>query len=174
MIAGVAPAELSNPRPDLQLLQAAGEIQRARGRLVEANKYLRHSLAVNARNTEATLSLAQLMIDRDDPEGARAMFERAAALEPTSVFATSELARSEQEGWNLPRVIGVMVKACQAIGYAHAKAVIHRDLKPANIMVGRFGEVYVMDWGLARVSGKKESLRKTWIISSNSMLIFQA
>ena len=43
------------------------------------------------------------------------------------------------------------LKVCDAVAFAHAKGVIHRDLKPANIMVGRFNEVYVMDWGIARV-----------------------
>jgi serine/threonine protein kinase len=67
-----------------------------------------------------------------------------------------QLAREEKEGWNLPRAINVMIKACEAIAYAHhAKKVIHRDLKPANIMVGRFGAVHVMDWGLAKVVGSE-------------------
>ena len=50
-------------------------------------------------------------------------------------------------------LIAVFESVCQAVAYAHAHNVIHRDLKPSNIMVGAFGEVQVMDWGLAKVLG---------------------
>jgi serine/threonine-protein kinase len=50
-----------------------------------------------------------------------------------------------------PRLLGIALHVAQTLAYAHARGVIHRDLKPSNIMVGAFGEVQVMDWGLAKV-----------------------
>ncbi|MCA9317888.1 MAG: serine/threonine protein kinase, partial [Planctomycetes bacterium] len=91
-------------------------------------------------------------------------------LDPTGrVFFTMKLVRGEdlravlgrvhrnEPDWTVPRALGLLLRACEAMAYAHDKHVIHRDLKPGNIMVGRFGEVYVMDWGLARVLGRPDA-----------------
>jgi tetratricopeptide (TPR) repeat protein len=51
---------------------------------------------------------------------------------------------------DLTRFLDILEKVCEGVGYAHSRRVIHRDLKPANIMVGAFGDVQVMDWGLAK------------------------
>jgi serine/threonine protein kinase len=54
------------------------------------------------------------------------------------------------------RRINALVDACQALAYAHARGVIHRDVKPENIWLGNFGEVYLLDWGTAKVWGSME------------------
>jgi Tfp pilus assembly protein PilF len=62
----------------------------------------------------------------------------------------------------LPRFVGIFEQVCQAVGYAHSKGIVHRDLKPANVMVGDFGEVQVMDWGVATdLSGGREPPERT-------------
>src|SRR5262249_30681271 len=63
------------------------------------------------------------------------------------------LARRAEPGQDRAHLLSIFGQACQAVAYAHSRGVIHRDLKPANIMVGAFGEVQVMDWGLAKVLG---------------------
>lgn len=58
---------------------------------------------------------------------------------------------------SLPEKLRLFERLCEAIAFSHARGLLHRDLKPANIMVGAFGECFVMDWGLAKAIGEVEA-----------------
>ncbi len=55
--------------------------------------------------------------------------------------------------WSVRKLLGGFAQVCQAVHFAHSRGVVHRDLKPSNIMLGDFGEIYVLDWGVARLAG---------------------
>ena len=57
--------------------------------------------------------------------------------------------------YSLAHLLTIFQKICDAVAFAHSKGIVHRDLKPANIMIGEYGEVLVMDWGLAKIVGRQ-------------------
>ena len=80
-------------------------------------------------------------------------------------------------GVEFPRLLANFVSVCKTIAYAHNRGIVHRDIKPANVMLGRFGETIVVDWGLAvpvirderfKVSGEETLMPSTSSNSGNS------
>ncbi|MEM9860495.1 MAG: serine/threonine-protein kinase [Myxococcota bacterium] len=67
----------------------------------------------------------------------------------------------EDARFPLRRRIEIFEAVCQTIMFAHHRSVVHRDLKPPNIMVGEFGEVYVLDWGIAKIDGEDGLVEET-------------
>ena len=57
-------------------------------------------------------------------------------------------------------MLRAFVDVCLAVEFAHVRGIVHRDLKPDNIMLGDFGEVYILDWGVAKVVGEQRRLRR--------------
>lgn len=67
---------------------------------------------------------------------------------------------------HLEEHLGIFTEVCHAVHFAHSRGVLHLDLKPDNVMVGEFGEVYVLDWGIAAGIGNK---RPTWMPDAHAI-----
>jgi serine/threonine-protein kinase len=67
-------------------------------------------------------------------------------------------AKTSDQKWGISALMRIFMNVCQAIAYAHSKDILHRDIKPENIIVGKFGEVLILDWGLAIEKGQKEEI----------------
>jgi serine/threonine protein kinase len=85
-------------------------------------------------------------------------------LEDGRVFYTMKFVEGQRLDKYVPSVesgsdrLRMFLRICDAVAFAHARGVLHRDLKPANVMVGPFGEVLVLDWGLAKVLREPETI----------------
>ena len=90
-----------------------------------------------------------------DPEGKPYfVMKRLTGTTLAEVFAGYDQDAALRDRWPRRILLARLVDVCLAIELAHTRGVVHRDLKPENIMLGDFGEVYVLDWGLARVTGE--------------------
>ena len=70
-------------------------------------------------------------------------------------------------GAGLAERLRVFLRICETVAFAHSHGVIHRDIKPENIMVGTFGEVLVLDWGVARIDGAGREYPSTGSAAAN-------
>ena len=101
-------------------------------------------------NTPTSSPIHELGVDAQKRLFFSMKMVRAAAW-PRCWTSCGRIPRTPKRTTRSGRLLNILVNVCNALAYAHSRGVVHRDLKPANIMVGDFGEVYVMDWGLAKL-----------------------
>jgi hypothetical protein len=146
--------------PDLSATryEIAGEIGRGGMGVVYAAHDRDLDRTVALKVTEAALSQEARIIARLEHPSIVPVYETGTLPDGRAFYAMKLVG-----GARLDRYIGpgttpgerlrLVRRVGEALAYAHSRGVIHRDLKPQNIMVGEFGEVYVMDWGVEAVAG---------------------
>ena len=150
-----------------------GEVHRCRDAVIGrhvAMKVLRDQRAESARATTRFLREAQVQGQLEHPaivpvydlgtdDSGAPFFTMKRVRGETLAEVIDKLASEDQEAvarFSTRKLLSTFSDVCQAIQFAHAHGVVHRDLKPSNIMLGRFGEVYVLDWGIAKLLERED------------------
>ena len=94
-------------------------------------------------------------------------------------YATKRVRGDRLDRWmasgrDLSERLGVFLRVCETVAFAHAHGVVHRDLKPENVMVGEFGEVLVLDWGVATTPSQSAASQRRIVGTTEYMAPEQA
>jgi serine/threonine protein kinase len=130
-------------------------------------KRIHTHLADDARSVRMFVREAQVTGQLEHPnivpvhelgvEGERSLYFTMKLVEGRTLLELIKaLPPGPREHTTLLEMLDVIVKVCDALAFAHSNAIVHCDIKPANVMVGDFGQVYLMDWGVARVRKRGE------------------
>jgi len=131
-----------------------GTVYRARDRELERDVAIKVTSLPGARDDERLRAEARVLASLEHP-GIVAVHESGRLPDDRAYYVMSLVAGDRIDDRlravpALPDRLRVFDRICDIVAFAHARGVVHRDLKPANIMVGAFGDVRVLDWGLAR------------------------
>ena len=134
-----------------------------------------HSAAIQSRFVNEAQTLAQLQHPNIVPvhelgqldDGRYYFTMQEIKGEPLSTIiaavhqaSNEERWESSTDGWTLRRLLNIFTDICAAVSFAHSRGVIHRDLKPENILIGSFGQVLVVDWGIAKIIGQSSTVEE--------------
>jgi serine/threonine protein kinase len=178
-------AQVGHEEPQSELLQRfddQGEIGRGGTssirRVLDKNllrqvamKVLDPELANQPRQVQGFLEEAQITAQLEHP-GVVPVHELGVDADGTHYFTMRLVRGRTLADWitstedlgspeSLQASLGIFLKVCDALAFAHSLGVLHCDLKPANIMLGSFGEVYLMDWGLALLKSSNVAVQRT-------------
>jgi formylglycine-generating enzyme required for sulfatase activity/serine/threonine protein kinase len=131
-------------------LSERGPIPGSAGPSFESARFLEEARITARLDHPGVVPVHDLGVDRDGR-----IFFTMKLVQGRDLRDILRTARRGEDGWTVTRIVGVLQKVCEAVAYAHSKGVVHRDLKPDNVMVGEYGEVYVMDWGISRVLDRR-------------------
>jgi serine/threonine-protein kinase len=114
----------------------------------EANRFIEEAQVTGQLEHPNVVPVYALSRDEDN----RLFFTMKLVRGQTLAELLTEMGDARLEMQNLERLVEIVIKVCDAVAFAHSRGVIHRDIKPQYLMIGSFGQVYVMDWGIAALS----------------------